>query len=111
MQVRQIPYTCAKLAGYEIISEQAKKAVIAFETHRLDCQAKKEAELSANSKKGANNGVTNGGSTSSRNRNKKGKAVEYSLNGLQRAVVQLGSGITAGRNLTQFMQLLFLIQD
>ena len=69
-----------------MISENAKKAVIAFETHRLVRKAKKEAELAA----------SNGGGGSSRNRNKKGKVVPYTLNGLQRAVVQLGSGITAG---------------
>ena len=69
-----------------MISENAKKAVIAFETHRLARKAKKEAEL----------GASNGGGGSSRNKNRKRKVVPYTLNGLQRAVVQLGSGITAG---------------
>ena len=70
-----------------MISENAKKAVIAFETHRLERQAKKAAEL-----------AENGGGASRHNRNRRNKkAVPYTLNGLQRAMVQLGSGITAGR--------------
>jgi solute carrier family 25 phosphate transporter 3 len=72
IMVRQVPYTCAKLAGYDLISERIKAVALSLEERR-------QASLkpSPSTKKSALKKVV-------------------VLSGVQQAAIQLGSGIMAG---------------
>lgn len=73
IMVRQVPYTCAKLAGYDVISERIQALAMSFEERRLAAiETTNTNKRSAKLKKTA------------------------SLGGVQKAIIQLGSGILAG---------------